>query len=74
VLKAPVLSFCSFSKISWSCLGRRGGAGPLLNDVEWRVERVKARVAMARRERWRGMRVSVRCIVITVKCRSIQSK
>jgi hypothetical protein len=51
VEKAPVLCFCSFSKSSCSSLGRRGGAGPDLKDVEWRAEMLKVR-----RESWRGRR------------------
>jgi hypothetical protein len=59
VLKAPVLAFWSFSKISCSSLGRRGGAGPVLKDVDVRLEVLKAR-----RERRRGRRAVRRCAAI----------
>jgi hypothetical protein len=63
VLKAPVLCCCSFSKSSCSSFGRRGGAGPLPNEVVWRVEMLKLRIESARRERRRGKPVIAPCIV-----------
>jgi len=52
VLKAPVLCFCSFSKISCSSFGRRGGAGLVLKEVAR-----ERHVLKARRERRRGKRL-----------------
>lgn len=68
VLKAPVLCFCRRSKISCSSLGRRGGAGESENGADGRGVVLRARNRIARRERWRGARRSVRvdCIVIAV--------
>ena len=63
VLKAPVLCFCSFSKISWSSLGRRGGAGPEPKGAcACRVEMLKVR-----RESWRGRRATVRIVAAMVE-------
>jgi hypothetical protein len=62
VLKAPVLWRCSFSKISWSSLGRRGGAGPDPKGAcAWWVEVLKVR-----RESWRGRRAMVRIVAAMV--------
>lgn len=60
VLNAPVLCFWSFSKSSCSSRGRRGGAGPVLKDVAWRVEVVKRRERMWGRRWGRRLRDIVR--------------
>lgn len=59
VLKAPVLCFCSFSKISCSSLGRRGGEGPEPNgDCA-----VRADMPKERRDSCRGRRIKARIAV-----------
>jgi hypothetical protein len=61
VLKAPVLCFCSFSKISCSSFGRRGGAGLVLNEV------ARGRhVLKARRERRRGKRLRFCAAIVMI--------
>jgi hypothetical protein len=49
VLNAPVEACCSFSNISCSSFGRRGGAGPGVQDERVVAEDVKARVERVRR-------------------------
>ena len=59
VLKAPVLCFCSFSNISCSSLGRRGGEGPEPNgDCAVRAEMPNERL-----DSCLGRRIKVRIAV-----------
>lgn len=63
VLKAPVLCFCSFSKISCSSLGRRGGEGPEPNgDCAVRADMAKERLDSCRGRRTRA-RIAVGIVI-----------
>lgn len=60
VLKAPVLCRCSFSNISCSAFGRRGGAGPEPNGDC----RARGEVLRARRESCLGRRARERILKV----------